>query len=679
MSPAVTLTTQVTCLLLLALVLAWFMRRGSARTLHLLWTATFALVLAGPALGLFGPSWEVPILPAGGGESAAAVIEATTSAPSDLSREAPGSAATRQSAEMREALVQAELVGLAARAGGEGSASAHAAAGPSAWRIGWIVWLVGCALSLASLAVAALRLRRLARMARPVRDPEWVREAAALRDRLSLRSEVRLLSSATVGTPMTGGLRRPVILLPASAAEWGPERRSVVLTHELIHVRRRDVLRQLIRRAVLALYWFHPLAWIASRHATLASEKACDEEVLALGARPSDYAQHLLFLATRLSRGPRALALPIVHPSQLEQRITSILARRRPHRSLARAALTLGLLVVVGVSVVARPVPIEEAPSRSPEAEVANTDMRSSRVPTSGTRPAVTAGLAAISECRSADSDSIRSMVSSHRVWVTGREDDDRTLETAVWGIYLCMRTHGSVVLNDDDTEVLAMGAGSRLLIESAFDKTHRLVITRGPAGIEREWSVDGVRRTFDEEARRWQNQVLAVLHGYLEVDRIRAEHAGLREINSLRRRISAQWSHHRALRDRISAHRRHVGSLHDRLSSYRDRLSPLEDVMRGASRAEAREALGVEIDELRARIRQIEDEIAAYDLQGRISRLERQIEDYDVDAKVAVAKAEMERITGRLDADGRAGRERAEEIRRSLADEMTELHVLNW
>jgi hypothetical protein len=65
---AVTLTAQVTCLLLLALALAWLGRRGSPRTLHLLWTTTFVLVLVLPLLGLVGPSWNVPLLPAAAGE-----------------------------------------------------------------------------------------------------------------------------------------------------------------------------------------------------------------------------------------------------------------------------------------------------------------------------------------------------------------------------------------------------------------------------------------------------------------------------------------------------------------------------------------------------------------------------------------------------------------------------------
>ena len=67
--------------------------------------------------------------------------------------------------------------------------------------------------------------------------------------------------------------------------------------HEMIHVRRRDVLRQLMARFVLALYWFHPLSWVAARLAAIASEEACDQEVLTLGTRPSVYAGHLLALA----------------------------------------------------------------------------------------------------------------------------------------------------------------------------------------------------------------------------------------------------------------------------------------------------------------------------------------------------------------------------------------------
>jgi beta-lactamase regulating signal transducer with metallopeptidase domain len=611
----VTLTAQVTLLLLLALALAWFMRRGSARTLHLLWTVTFALVLALPVLGFFGPSWDVPILPARGGESAPAAIEAVASA---LSSDASGSTATRRKAAVREAFVQGELAGLAARAGGTASASADAAAGRSVARIGWIVWLVGCALSLASLAVAAPRLRRLVRLARPVHDPEWAREAAALRHRLGLRSEVRLLFSESVATPMTGGLQRPVILLPASAAEWSPERRAVVLSHELIHVRRRDALRQLVRRTVLALYWFHPLAWIASRHATLASEKACDEGVLALGVRPSDYARHLLFMATGSSRGPRVLAIPIVHPSQLERRITSILARRRPCPSRARAALTLTVLGVAGVFVAAaRPVPIEEqvgTPAASIEARREVVSKRAEQE--AALVPTVPAALQEV-ECLPS-SDSIRSFAFRDGGEVVPGwkwTDGGFTIARSVAGMRLCMRGEGDVTLNDEGTAVQALGDDSWLVIESTSGKGHRLVVTRGPEGVEREWSVNGTRGPFDAEARRWRDLMFRIMNRY--------------------RDAWVSYSHGLVL--------------YGRILGYRGQLSDLQSAMRDARRAEVLRELERDLGGWERGLRRITETIRHSDLDARLTEIAGRVADIDLAAASSLTEIEASDLDRRL------------------------------
>lgn len=520
---AVTLTAQVTCLLLLALALAWLGRRGSPRTLHLLWTTTFVLVLALPLLGLVGPSWNVPLLPAAAGAPAGGM----TAAFHELLAGDRGSAPPPETAELREALVAAERARQEARSGEVDGTLATAAAGHAVARIAWIM---GCGLSLVSLAVAVLRLRGLVRTARPLDDPEWARQAEALRCRLGLPAGVRLLSNAEVTMPMTGGLWRPVILLPESAASWSRERRAVVLSHELVHVRRRDALRQLIRRAVLAVYWFHPLAWVASRLAAMASEKACDEEVLSLGTRPSEYARHLLFLATGLRRGPGALALPIVHPSQLERRIKSILARRRPHPSLLRTALTLMIIGAAGVSVAfVRPIPTGEAESSEattgiPGETSAETAARAAIVAEMEAElrraATVTAAVLPGIQCLSPSNDSIRSfhfrgdgsMVPNWK-WTDG----GFTIVRPVAGMRLCMRAEGDVTLNAERTAVQALGDDSWLIVESRGKETHRLAVARGPDGIEREWRVDGIRRPFDAEASRWRELMFTVMRGYQE------------------------------------------------------------------------------------------------------------------------------------------------------------------
>jgi beta-lactamase regulating signal transducer with metallopeptidase domain len=65
--------------------------------------------------------------------------------------------------------------------------------------------------------------------------------------------------------PITFGFRRPVIFLPADAAEWSADRRRMVVMHELAHVRRGDVMTHLVARAAVSLYWWNPLAWFGWR------------------------------------------------------------------------------------------------------------------------------------------------------------------------------------------------------------------------------------------------------------------------------------------------------------------------------------------------------------------------------------------------------------------------------
>ncbi len=328
------IAARATVLLTVALVLAWLARRRCAGVRHMLWTMAFALLVALPLLKLFAPAWEVSLLPAGGPP-----IE-----PPTIVAPAPG----------------ASTESISLPAANPPSPGARPAATPpmEAPAAGWMIpfplllWGLGCTVSLISLAVGRARFRALIRLAQPVRDPVWLRQVDAIRERVGLRSGVRLYLTERAGPPMTGGLWRPAVLLPASAVNWAVGRRRAVLMHEIIHVRRRDTLRQLLIRAALAIYWFHPLAWLASRLAASAREEACDEEVLARGTRASEYAGHLLAASAGVSPGPSVLSLPLVRHSrsQLERRILSVLNPRRPRRSAAATAVLFATIGCVGVS-----------------------------------------------------------------------------------------------------------------------------------------------------------------------------------------------------------------------------------------------------------------------------------------------------------------------------------------
>ena len=83
-------------------------------------------------------------------------------------------------------------------------------------------------------------------------------------DELGVRSPVRLALTRELAVPVSWGLWHPVVLLPAAARRWTPERRRVVLRHELAHVRRGDYAGHVLIELACALHWLNPLVWRAA-------------------------------------------------------------------------------------------------------------------------------------------------------------------------------------------------------------------------------------------------------------------------------------------------------------------------------------------------------------------------------------------------------------------------------
>ncbi|MDE2781990.1 MAG: hypothetical protein OXK77_03460 [Gemmatimonadota bacterium] len=731
---AMALVAKVTVVLSIALVLAWFARRGSARTLHLLWTTTFAVLLALPGLSLLGPSWALPVLPA---RTAAIEDHLPEYAASDLSAMTALPGAVRQPQSVNPPPTR----GLPPAAQADGPIPLTPAVGV------FLIWALGCAAGLVSLATAALRFRRLVRGATPLQDPDWIRSTDRLRHRLRVRADARILSSVQVPTPMTGGPLKPVILLPASARNWTSGRREAVVSHELVHVRRRDALWRLVGGTVVALYWFHPLIWLASRLAAAARERSCDEEVLALGVRPSAYARHLFSLASEIVPGPTVLSLPVVQRPHLESRIMSILKPHRPRFSQIRTSAALALIGVAGiVAACAGPVRMDPAESPAPPVEIAvlaesPTDTPapaalqapapappSERAPSEPTTTGPIAAAPALPEARGLQEFECRSGS------FTGirRDGESMTVQLSEDGMLLCMRTSGEVVMNEDGTAVASMDSGSWLVLESEADRLHRMVITSGPDGLEHEWSIDGRSQPFDDEARDWRNLMLTVLGGSRAAWEVRSRAASLRRqigsherhVASLHRQIGSHERHVASLRRQTGSHERHVAGLRRQIGSHerhdaglqraiegyergvaalRSGMARMERWLREESGNDVREQMAdiqIELERAERAVQSIRQAIEAYDLDQRVGEITQEIEEYDLDGKMGEIEAriegydldgrisEIEALIEQYDLDGKIreleeqieewdGDRRADEIERSIQDEIAALRRL--
>ncbi|HKF69617.1 MAG TPA: M56 family metallopeptidase, partial [Vicinamibacterales bacterium] len=189
----------------------------------------------------------------------------------------------------------------------------------------WAVWLGGMAVLLIFSVRAGWLLRTYRRRAEQVIDPRWHRALADVARRLGVRQSIQLLRAADDAVPVTWGLFRPCIVVPASASAWSGDRLRIVLAHEVAHIRRHDWIVQLAAKAVCVVYWFNPLFWMASNRLHQESEQACDDLALGLGVDRFDYAMHLLEIAREQTSGRIIPALGMAKASTVERRFAALL------------------------------------------------------------------------------------------------------------------------------------------------------------------------------------------------------------------------------------------------------------------------------------------------------------------------------------------------------------------
>lgn len=197
-----------------------------------------------------------------------------------------------------------------------------------------IVWGAGVLLCLGYWLREQIVLFRLARQSARLTGAEWDRVLRDVSASMGLKRPVHLLLSQRVVLPMTWGVWRPVVVLPVDAPRWTPQRRRVVLTHELVHIQRRDTLTQWIGLLSCALNWFNPLIWWTLRRLSIECERACDDRVLSLGTSGTEYAGHLVDMARAMLRFPNSTKA-LSRTSELALRVRSILNPSRSRRSLS--------------------------------------------------------------------------------------------------------------------------------------------------------------------------------------------------------------------------------------------------------------------------------------------------------------------------------------------------------
>ena len=148
---------------------------------------------------------------------------------------------------------------------------------PSASVPVWIiVWLAGMTISLAIFIVGYVIVFRKYRYSILLKNGypvEWLCEQNSKR-------KVKICLSIETSTPLTYGIFHPTILLPENIDTEKSDRLTYILTHEMIHIKRFDMVRKMAAALVLSIHWFNPFVWMMYALYNRDIELACDEAVV---------------------------------------------------------------------------------------------------------------------------------------------------------------------------------------------------------------------------------------------------------------------------------------------------------------------------------------------------------------------------------------------------------------
>ncbi|HEX3054446.1 MAG TPA: extracellular solute-binding protein [Aggregatilineaceae bacterium] len=353
-------TLRVTVLIVITGGLSLLLRRVPAATHHWLWLLTVTAVTIMPLWLAFSLEWSVSLFtqpaktPSSASESLSQyyALEGDTASPPSQVNTAPSSTTTEGQTNA-PAVTAAEDRPAALTSPAIRPASSSPVVRVSSTTIALMVWLGGALLCLGYWLYEWVSLLKIVRQGMVLHDRAWIATVQSAAHLMGVKQPVRLILSNQITIPMAWGFRRPAILLPMDAPNWTPSRRQMVLTHELAHIKRGDLLTQWIGLVSCAVHWFNPLVWWTQRRLSVECERACDDRVLSLGIHETEYASQLVDMARSILHF-RGSIKAFAHKAELSLRVRNILNSHRNRRALSwkrSFSVALGYVVLVSLPI----------------------------------------------------------------------------------------------------------------------------------------------------------------------------------------------------------------------------------------------------------------------------------------------------------------------------------------
>ena len=207
-----------------------------------------------------------------------------------------------------------------------------------------IIWILGCVLCAFFFAAAYWKSYKEFQMSLPVRNDgieKWLETHPTKRT-------ITVRQSSLVSSPLTYGVIRPVILLPKTTVWNNEETLHYVLAHELVHIKRFDIITKVVLAVALSIHWFNPLVWVMYVLANRDIELSCDETVIRQFGENTRAVYAKVLISMEETRSGFTPLCNNFSRNAIEERITAIMKTRKT----TVVSLVLAALIVAGTTTV---------------------------------------------------------------------------------------------------------------------------------------------------------------------------------------------------------------------------------------------------------------------------------------------------------------------------------------
>lgn len=147
------------------------------------------------------------------------------------------------------------------------------------FQIAFFIWLAGFAIFMFYYILRHIEfMKMINRWNDDIKSTQILNSLEELKGDMNITYKINIKMCPCISTPMLIGFYKPIILLPTN--NLSDKEISLILRHELIHYKQKDLLYKVLMLMVIVIHWFNPIVYLIAKITSRQCEISCDEEVI---------------------------------------------------------------------------------------------------------------------------------------------------------------------------------------------------------------------------------------------------------------------------------------------------------------------------------------------------------------------------------------------------------------